>query len=152
MGKNHSYALLLFSIFKTPIGETYGLVDRLLNIIAFADYVDHIIMTYDEFENGIKYLIKNKLVVVKTRRIIETTKNLIISNKFKNWYKKTMKNEKQISLVKELEIIENYLDKLDEEGKIDNEIEIKIKINKDDFEDKRKYYIAIMYCIPSGIT
>jgi hypothetical protein len=41
-----------------------------------------------------------------------------------------------------VEIIETYLNKLDENNTISNEIEMKIRIDKNDFEDCIKSYIV----------
>jgi hypothetical protein len=140
MGKNHSNAILLLSILK--IQKDYSsimpheLVTELTNIIAFVDYIDHAIMTYDEFNNGLKYLLKNKFIREKNKKII------IVRNVFKKWYTNILKDDKQISLLREVEIIENYLNKLDENDIIGNEIEINVKIDRNDFEESVKSYIV----------
>lgn len=128
MGKNYDNALLLLSIYAT--GQNNG--SELINVIAFADYANHAIMTYDEFDNGVKYLIKNGLVK-------EKSKKLYIFDMFKDWVKS--KNKKRFYVLKEVEMIESYLNKLDEENNIDTYNDIEININKTDFENSINEYV-----------
>jgi hypothetical protein len=97
---NYNNALLLYFIYET---QTHS-GSELKNIIAYADYVNHAIVTYEEFNNSIRYLIKNELTK-------EIDKKIFVENKFKEWFLNEYKNNKKINISKAVEKIQKYLNK-----------------------------------------
>lgn len=76
----------------------------LRDIIATADYINHAIMTYSEFDSGTKKLLTCGLIN-KQGKQLETT------GKFRNWWKAKFKNQKRIRVLKTMEEIEKYLNR-----------------------------------------
>lgn len=97
-------ALILQSIYHSE-EKTKG--TELRNIIAYADYVNHAILTFDELSNGLRNL---------------STLNLILQNKttfktsaeFKKWWRTRFGKKPRIYVLKEAEEIEKYLISLNE--------------------------------------
>jgi hypothetical protein len=106
----------------------------LTNLIAFADYVNHAIMTFDEFSNGLAKLI--------TLELVSTADNkLFTSVDFKNWRKKKFESKKSISISKEIEEIGKYLK--ENYGQINKDLsKINIVISKDTFDKAVSDYLA----------
>ena len=96
---NHSDAWLLQSILHAEKDKQGA---ELTDILAYADYVNHEIITYEEFEEGLVKLIALKLVVERGNKL-ETVM------KFKNWRDKKIASMRRIYVQKELEMIEEYL-------------------------------------------
>jgi hypothetical protein len=127
----YNNALLLYSIYDNQTDNGSGLK----NIIAFADYVNHAIMTYEEFQNGIKYLLKKELVK-------EIDKKIFVENKFKEWFLNEYKNNKKTNVSKAVEKIQKYLNKLDTiNNYMENDIET--KITEIDFENSVNEYLDV---------
>jgi hypothetical protein len=74
------------------------------DIIAFADYSNHAIMSYQEFLSGAKKLICSGLVA-------EENKKLFTTDIFREWWRKKFEGKRKIGMQKELEEIERYLNK-----------------------------------------
>jgi hypothetical protein len=125
--KNYNGALLLYSIFSTEDGNG----SELKNIIAHIDYINHAIITFKEFTDGINYLLSNGLVE-------EKNKKYFTNKRYKEWYENEYKNRKRIYLEKVVEKTSKYLNTTLRNNNIEN---IKTEINETYFEDSIKEYI-----------
>lgn len=103
----------------------------LADIIAFADYSNHAIMTYPEFLNGAKKLIGIGLVRQLNKKLL-TTDNLRI------WWTKKFEGKRKIGMHKGVEEIEKYLNKTF--GTIDKQ-EVKIELTEQDFKKANDGYL-----------
>lgn len=74
----------------------------LRNVIAFADYSNHAIMTFAEFSSSLPKLITASLVVSDGDR-------LKTSSTFQQWRDKKFKGKKSVSVMKEMIEIEKFL-------------------------------------------
>ena len=128
---NYNSALLLYSILNSE-QETGA---ELKNIIAFADYVNHAVMTFNEFNDSIKYLLK--LGVVN-----ETDKKLFTEISFREWYNNKYKNNRKIYLLGAIEKIQRYLNDIIKNNNLNKNIET--EINETDFENAVNEYINIL--------
>jgi hypothetical protein len=125
---NFKNALLLYSIFTTQASEG----STIKSIVAYADYINHSIMTYTEFSSGIRYLLKNKLVK-------EVDKKLFADDQFAEWFMNEYENRKRIYLLKAVEKIQKYLNKL----KIQTDNDAETEITEADFENGVEEYLQI---------
>jgi hypothetical protein len=125
--KNHNSALLLYSIFSTE-GDTGS---ELKNIIAYVDYINHAIITFKEFTDGINYLLSNGLIK-------EKNKKYFTDKKYKEWYENEYKNRKRIYLAKVIDKTEKYLDTIIKNNNFEN---IRTKINETYFDSNVNEYI-----------
>jgi hypothetical protein len=71
-------------------------------VIAFADYVNHAVMTYEEFSNSLPKLVAISLVSVDSNGLRTTAA-------FEQWRRKKFKGKKSTQPLKELFEIEKYL-------------------------------------------
>ena len=99
---SYSNALLIQSIFHS---EKEDLGAKLTHVIAYADYVNHSILTFGEFEIGLKKLAALDLVA-EDKEVLATT------HKFKDWWNKKFSNKKRIYPLNELDQIALYLKQL----------------------------------------
>ena len=99
----------------------------LTDLIAYADYVNHAVMTYEEFKEGLGKLKALNLVIEKGKAL-ETTQE------FKLWWDKEFASRKRIYVQKELEITESYLKKLSEGIKLTDENNKEALISEKDFQ------------------
>lgn len=117
----YSDALLIQSIFHT---EKDNQGSRLPDMIAYADYVNHTIMTFDEFQQGLRKLIALGLLE-------ENGGNLATTDKFEDWWNQQFAKKKRIQIHDELDQIKSYLEQstqdIDETG-------IEIQTTKSDFD------------------
>jgi hypothetical protein len=72
-----------------------------VDVVATADYINHSILSFSEFDTGIKKLLTIELVAEKERRL-KTTRKL------KQWWSK-MYGTKRVNLIKAMTDIEKYL-------------------------------------------
>ncbi|MDR2518827.1 MAG: hypothetical protein LBD13_05370 [Spirochaetaceae bacterium] len=127
MGINYYNSLLLYAILETDVNNCgFNLVD----IIAFIDWANHAIMTYDEYNNGINYLLDNNLIEEKDEKYS-------VTNEFKEWFNDINKNKKRIYLHKAIENIEKYLNDIASIKTLNNK---RIIISKEDYENSIKEY------------
>ena len=125
---NYTSALLLYSIFST---EREGGAE-LKDIVAFADYVNHAIMNFNEFNFAIVYLLKLGLVE-------EIDKKLFVKDSFREWYNNKHKNNKRVYLLGIIEKIQKYLnDKMKDNILSKN---VKTRITEFDFGNGVNEYI-----------
>jgi hypothetical protein len=97
-------ALILQSIYHSE-EKTKGA--ELRDIIAYSDYVNHAILTFDELSNGLRNL--NSLnLLVPNKKTFKT------SSTFKKWWKTKFGKRSRIYVLKEAEEIEKYLISLTE--------------------------------------
>jgi hypothetical protein len=134
MKNNYNRALLLYSILETTNDNGAELKD----LIAYADYVNHAIMTYDEFKDGINFLLKYGLVK-------EMDKRIIIEEFFKNWFKNEYKDKKKIVLLSAVNKIQKYFERMEKESNIDKNMET--KIDETDFKNNVNEYIIVLSCL-----
>jgi hypothetical protein len=125
---NYKNALILYSIFSSE--QKNGA--EIKSIIAYADYVNHEIMTFEEFTNSIKYLLQLGLIK-------EICKKLFVENSFKEWYNDKYKNSKRIYVLKMVESIQKYLYEIEKTNELNKNFET--KITEKDFEDSVNEYI-----------
>ena len=76
----------------------------LKTIIAYIDYVDHSIISWKELSAG---LIK----LMKIGAVIEKNKKLFLSGKFKAWWIRYNQNKKSLTVLKQVDNVNGYLDK-----------------------------------------
>ena len=95
---NSSEAWLLEAI-KLSEQENNGAA--LASIVATADYINHSILTFSEFDTGLKKLVSAGIVIIKD-------KQLHTSDEFKKWWNKKY-GTKRINLIKAMIDIEKYL-------------------------------------------
>ncbi|MDR1316042.1 MAG: hypothetical protein LBK13_04130 [Spirochaetales bacterium] len=127
MSKNYNGALLLYSIFSTE-GDNGS---ELKNIIAHIDYINHAVITFKEFTDGINYLLRNGLVE-------EKNKKYFTDKRYKEWYENEYKNRKRIYFAKVVEQTSKYLNTALRNNNIEN---IRTEINETYFENSIKEYI-----------
>jgi hypothetical protein len=77
-------------------------VDYLRDIIAFVDYIDHSIITYQEFSSGLA-----KLMMVGMLK--EDSGEIVTSLEFDKWFEKQMENKKRPNMQKTVRMIMEYL-------------------------------------------
>jgi translation elongation factor EF-G len=130
MKNNYNRALLLYSILETENDNGAELEE----LIAYADYINHSIMTYDEFNDGINFLLKYRLIK-------EINKRVLAEESFKEWFKNEYKNKKRIILLNAVTKIQKYFEKIEKENNINKDI--RTKINKTDFENSVNEYMKI---------
>ena len=104
------------------------------DLIAYADYVNHAVMTYEEFNEGLGKLKALNLVNEKGKAL-ETTQE------FKSWWDKEFASRKRIYVLKELELIESYLKKLSDGIKLTDEDNKEVLISETDFQIAVDKYI-----------
>jgi hypothetical protein len=103
----------------------------LTDIIAFADYSNHAIMTYPEFLNGAKNLINIGL-------IIELNKKLLTTENLREWWTKKFEGKRKIGIHKGLEEIEKYLNRV---FKNIDKREIDIMVTRQNFQKATDNYL-----------
>lgn len=128
----YSDAWLIQSVFHTENRQDFKLTD----MIAYADYVNHAIMTFHEFGQGLRKLIALGLVQ-------ENEKNLVTTDLFKDWWNKKNANKKRIYGLTELEQIKSFLEKLSRDIELDYDT-IEIETNEIDFDQAVKNYLEKM--------
>ncbi|MFN8258537.1 MAG: hypothetical protein U0W24_22805 [Bacteroidales bacterium] len=82
--------------------QSEGKATELRNLIAFADYTNHAIMTFDEFSGAFKKFIQIGLIEIAENE-------LKISAGFKAWYKVRFEHKKRMNFQKEISVIHEYL-------------------------------------------
>jgi hypothetical protein len=73
----------------------------LIDVVATADYINHSVMTFSEFETGIKKFLAIGLIQEKENRLHTT-------RKLKLWWSK-MYGTKRVDLIKAMSDVEKYL-------------------------------------------
>ena len=96
-----SDSLLLTSICNT---EGYGKGAQLKDIIAYADVVNHCMITWNEVSNGLVKLKNAKLVDVIDKKVY-------VKDSFNEWWLKRFENKKRIYLLKQVNDVNIYLNK-----------------------------------------
>ncbi len=102
MDKYFIASWLISSIFHT---ENNSKCFNLMNIIAYADYSNHAVMTYKEFIEGLKYLTSIGLVT-------ELGKELFTTEMYKDWWNTRFQNKKRVYIQKEISDIEKFIRKI----------------------------------------
>jgi hypothetical protein len=121
----HTKAWVLYAIFACRNDAA-----SIAEIIARADMINHAILTYDEFNASVNFLLK-------LGAIGEKDKKLFVDKNFKDWFEARYKNKKRVYLHTALRDTEKYLESLSVQT---CEIEPS-KITKIDFENGVKEYI-----------
>jgi hypothetical protein len=130
-----SDAWLLQSIYHSE-RENEG--SMLKNMVAYADYVNHAIMTFEEFKEGLYKLIALDLIK-------EKGENLTTTEQFKIWWDKKFGQKKRIYNMAELEQIKVFLDKTVKNQKPSvNFQEIVIKTTEIDFNKAVTDYLQLV--------
>ena len=129
----YSDAWLIQSIFHT---EKNSQDFKLTDMLAYADYVNHAIMSFHEFGQGLKKLIALGLIK-------ENEKNLVATDAFKDWWNKKNANKKRIYGLAELEQIKSFLEKLSKDVEWDYDT-IEIQTNEIDFDHAVNDYLGKM--------
>jgi len=124
----YNNALLLCSIFHTEQENGATLQD----IIGYADFANHAIMTFEEFNNGIKYLLQINLVNVINKKIF-------VNKSFKEWHYNKYNDKERYFIVKEIENVIKYLNKVEKTIILNNYNETEIK--EEDFNKSIEKYL-----------
>ncbi len=95
---NSTDAWLLQAIFHSQDDGYASIKD----IIAFADYVNHAVMTFEEFSTSLPKLMSVSLVTIDSDHLRTTAA-------FEQWRSKKFKGKKSVQPLKELFEIEKYL-------------------------------------------
>ncbi len=127
---HYSDALLLEAI-KLSQDKDKGAT--VTDIIKYADYINHAIMTYSEFITGTKKLKSIGLISERNKRL-QTT------DKFEVWWTKKYEGKSRFGLLKTLEEIKKYLNK--DFGALENSWDkIKTRFNKSDLDKSTADYL-----------
>lgn len=118
----YSDSWLLQSICNTEMSDNGS---DLTDLIAFADYSNHAVMTFEEFSNGLTKFLALGLVCVNDSRLITSTE-------FKDWRKRKYENRKRILLLQEIDDFGKYLNK--------NYGQINVDLSKIDLEISKNYF------------
>lgn len=119
-------AWILQCIYHAEQGDGATLRD----IIAYADYINHAILTYEEINDGVQGLSKLGLVT----RVGE---KFVTSLIFKTWWKEKFKKKKHVDAMKELGEIGEFL-----EGQEQRFVVLKsISVDRSAFEYALKTYL-----------
>lgn len=129
----YSDAWLIQSIFHT---EKNRQEFKLTDMIAYADYVNHAIMAFHEFEQGLKKLIALGLVKEKGKKLVTT-------DSYKDWWNKKNANKKRMYGLTEREQIKSFLERLSKDADLDYD-KIEIQTNESDFDHAVKDYLEKM--------
>jgi hypothetical protein len=116
MTYNYNAAWLLQSVYNA---EREGNGADLRDVISVADYINHAIVSYQEFSSGLELLLKLGLVS-------QNGMQLSTSDDFKKWWKKAMKDVKRPFPHKEGKEIQKYLMELVQNFTGDREVRIDI--------------------------
>ncbi len=130
MSFNFTDAWILQSIYCSEIRE-HGA--ELVDIIAYADYSNHAILTYSELTNSLVKLLHAGLVV-------QLGDNFQTSMTYKAWWTEKSKDKKRIYLLKAIEETEKYLNKNFQNLDISHDNSI-IPISESDFKNSVDLYI-----------
>lgn len=104
----------------------------LKGIISYIDYLDHSIITWHEVSSGLSKL-------KKIGAVTERNQHLFLSGKFNKWWTRTYLNKKNISAVKRVDEVNEYLDKTYSATQ-GNHKAVKIKFSEEDFNAALKEY------------
>ena len=127
---DHSDALLLESI-KLSQSDDEGAT--LLDIIKWFDYINHAIVTYQEFVSGTEKL--KSLGLIR-----EQSKKLWTTDIFESWWAKKYGTKSRFGLLKAMEEIEKYLNR--DFGKHEQQLDGgATNFTKDDFEKSTTDYL-----------
>jgi hypothetical protein len=102
MEDSFSSAWLMYSIFHSENEDKYS---NLTDIIAVADYSNHAIMTYSEFNEGLTILSGLGFVSSKDDK-------LSISDSFKDWWSSKFAKKKRLYVQYEISEINKHISKL----------------------------------------
>lgn len=130
MDKYFLASWLISSIFHT---ENSSRDFKLMNIIAYADYSNHAVMTYEEFIDGLKYLTSVGLV-------IEIKKELFTTQLYKDWWNNRFQNKKRVYVQKEISNIEKFISKIEVENNSVN-LDFITEIKQVDFDKAVQSYL-----------
>ncbi|WP_139261992.1 hypothetical protein [Dysgonomonas macrotermitis] len=130
MDKYFVASWLISSIFHT---ENNSKDFNLINVIAYADYSNHAVMTYDEFFDGLKHLISIGLV-------IQVEKELFTTELYKNWWNARFQNKKRIYALKEISDVEKFIRKIENTNNCRN-FDFIAEIKQTDFEKAIQLYL-----------
>jgi hypothetical protein len=130
MNFNYLDSILLQSVLQS---EQKDEILNLRALIAYVDYLDHAIMTFEEFSASLQKLFSLGLITFSGKKVST-------SNEFKNWFEKKLANKK-VSISKELRLIEQFLK--NNYGEIDTNFStIEIPFLKEDFERATNEYLC----------
>lgn len=118
MKYNYLDALILNSIVSS---EKEDCGAELSNIIAYADYVNHAIITLSELNNSIEKLYLDGLVETLDN------KNLFVNVIYKSWLNKKLEGKSKFSILKIVEETEKFLINYKNENKSNNESNNELK-------------------------
>jgi hypothetical protein len=76
----------------------------LINIVAYADYANHAVMTYEEFSGSLSRLMFAGIVLFD-KPFLRT------SEAFRAWRTEKYKGKKRFGILKEIDVFEKYLNK-----------------------------------------
>ena len=131
---NSSDILVLQSVFNCEGRD--GSAASLAGIISYADYIDHSVMTYDEFANGVQKLMAIRLVMQRGKKFATT-------KRFKDWWSEKFKDKKRVYADKERIEFKAYLNEVF--GKTDAiKSKTVLKLDAETFDLEVKAYLARM--------
>lgn len=102
MEDGFSSAWLMYSIFHSENEDKHS---NLTDIMAVADYSNHAIMTYSEFNEGLTIL--NSLGFVSAK-----DEKLSVSDSFKDWWTSKFSKKKRLYVQNEISEINKHISKL----------------------------------------
>ena len=119
-------AWVLVGIFHS---EDQTKMANLRSIIAYCDYVNHAVISFDEFSSAIKNLLAADVISLEENCFS-------VTDFFRQWYTQTFRNARSISSIKELNQIEKFLSTLTY-----SDGNVKIHLSKEDFEKALQEYM-----------
>ena len=102
----------------------------LIDIIKISDFINHALLTYSEFETGMKKLKNCSVITEKEKRLVTTVK-------LRAWWTKKFEGNGKIGVHKGTDEILKYLNRT---YKTSDEQSAEIKISKQDFDKSTQLY------------
>lgn len=115
------------------VNERPDLGAELIDIIAYADYINHAVLTYEELTDALPRLLHAGLVVQLGQR-------LAAADGYKNWWDQQYAGRKRINFIKALGDVEIYLNSTFGTAVLPD-IDIPINIQQQDFTAAVEKYL-----------
>ena len=133
MKYNYLDALILNSIVSS---EKEDCGAELSNIIAYADYVDHAIITLSELNNSIEKLYLDGLVETLDN------KNLFVNVIYKSWLNKKLEGKSKFSILKIVEETEKFLINYRKDNNVNDEFKKIVLLQESEYLEAVERYLS----------
>lgn len=133
MKYNYLDALMLNSIVNSE-KEDFGA--ELSDIIAYADYVDHAIISLSELNNSIEKLLLDGLIVTLDN------KNLFVNVIYKSWLNKKLEGKSKFSILKIVEETEKFLINYRKDNNANDEFKKIVLLQESEYLEAVERYLS----------